>query len=106
MIMGKVALFSLFVFDFMTKIGHNQEVTQRSSYLVYNNLMGGAVAKELSLVYSLQQMRMGQSLQSISNFKDTYQDNLAYATKIRFLGGDQYNVSVFLGVATVTFLNH
>lgn len=36
----------------------------------------------------------------------TFQDNIAYATEIRFLGGEQFNLTVFLGVANVTFLSH
>lgn len=106
MIISKLVLITLYIFYYIVMTNHNNDTGTLSSYLVYNNLMAGAVTKELSLADSIMQMKAGQSLQDVSNFVSTYNDNLKYATEIRFLGGDQYNLSIFLGMTSVTFLNH
>lgn len=69
MIIGKLTLISLFIFNFITMVGHNSEITSESGHMIYNSLMGGTVAKELSLVYSLQQMRAGKSHQVLDNYR-------------------------------------
>lgn len=56
---GKLSLFALYTFILIMMISHNQQVTTMTSQMVYNNLMGGTIAKQLSLVRSISQMQKG-----------------------------------------------
>lgn len=59
MTVGKLSLFALYTFIIVTMISHNQQVTTLSSQMIYNNLMGGTIAKQLSLVRAVSQMQKG-----------------------------------------------
>lgn len=59
MTVGKLSLFALYTFILIMMISHNHQVTTLTSQMVYNNLMGGTIAKQLSLVRSISQMQKG-----------------------------------------------
>lgn len=67
--------------------------------------MAGEVSKQLSLVHSIIQMQNGQYNQSFAAFTNIFKDNINHLTNIKSLGGPQYNVSVSLGISTISFLN-
>lgn len=56
MVMSKLFLFALFIFIAIVMAGHADAISKMSSEMIFNNLMSGAIAKQLVLVQSIQQM--------------------------------------------------
>ena len=82
-----LGLLALYIFFCLTFIGHANNLNSMAGQIGYSNLISGAVAKEYSLLLSLQQMRQGQSQDSVSRLVQDYNDNLNYLSSIKFMGG-------------------
>ena len=73
--------------------------------MAYTNLITGEVAKQLSLLNSLEEISRGTSLENIPNFIQTYNDNINHLSLIRQKGGNPFNVTVAMGQTSVAFLD-
>lgn len=82
-----VGLVGLYIFFYLTFADHANSVNILAQQIAYRNLIIGAITKELSLVYTIQQMQKGASLDNVGRLIQTYNDNLAYLNSIKFNGG-------------------
>ena len=105
MFFGKVILVGLYVFTYLTMVSHNEELEQRTSEIIYNNLVAGELAKQVSLLDSIDQMQLGQSYLSIPSFLQSYQENIKSLESIKDLGGTPFTVTVMIGSSPVQFQN-
>jgi len=98
-----VGLVGFYIFFYLTFTNHANSVNTLAQQIAYRNLIIGAITKELSLVYTIQQMLKGQSVDNVPRLIQSYNDNLAYLNSIKFYGGDAYNIFIELGNGNVTF---
>jgi hypothetical protein len=98
-----IGLVALYLFFYLTFTAHANSVNSLSQQIAYRNLIIGAITKKLSLIYTIQQMQKGQSADDVSRLIQSYNDNLAFLSSIKFNGGDPYNIFIELGNGNVTF---
>lgn len=101
--MTVIGLVGLYIFFYFTFTNHSDTVNTLAQQIAYRNLIIGAITKELSFVYTIQQMQNGISLDNVPRLVQSYNDNMAYLNSIKFNGGTSYDINIELGNSNVTF---
>jgi hypothetical protein len=99
-----VSLLALYITYYFLFSSHYQSVQALTSEIAYQNLIIGAVAKQLSLLNDLQLLAVGASPETVGRFTKIYSDNINYLESIKLQGSSPYPVTVSLGSANQTFL--
>jgi hypothetical protein len=101
---GMAGLLALYIAYYYLFYQHNNSVMGLTSEIAYQNLIIGGVAKELSLVYSIQQMALNQSQYTAALFANVYSDNVQFLQSIKLSGANPYSIQISLGNGTQAFL--
>ena len=99
-----VGLIAIYITYYFLYNSHYQAIQTRTSEIAYQNLIIGAVAKQLSLLYGLQLVSAGASPETAARFTNIYADNLNYLEAIKLQGSEPYQVPVLMGGVNQTFL--
>jgi hypothetical protein len=78
MLIGKAILIGSFVVIYVVMTDHHSQVESLTSQIVYNNLIAGEVAKQYSLLQSLDLMLQGLYPRPVASFISLYGSNIAY----------------------------
>lgn len=105
LLIGVTLLMSTYIFYYFVYKGQLQQVQTLTSEIANQNLIIGAIAKELSLLYELQQISSGSlSSETAKRFTGIYLDNLNYLEQIKLQGSSPYQLDVNVGSANLTLL--
>jgi hypothetical protein len=105
MLVGKAILVGSFVVSYVVMTDHHYQVGSLTTQIVYNNLITGEVAKQYSLLQSIQMMEQGLFSQNVEVFIHLYEKNIALLQEFNQHEGSQYNISINMGAINVSFIS-